>query len=61
MLNEASVWEIMLPKMPMLALIRNLAKMATLGLLDDQKTLDLIVNRISSKEAVEGSKVIQEI
>jgi hypothetical protein len=61
MLNEASVWEIMLPKMPMLALIRNLAKMATLGLLDDQKTLDLIVSRISSKEAVEGSKVIQEI
>ena len=31
MLNEPSVWEVMLPNMPLTALIRNLGKMSLLG------------------------------
>lgn len=47
LLNDAIVWSALLDKMPMTAMIRNLAKMTTVGLFDnDVARTQLIVDKV---------------
>ena len=47
LLNNAIVWSALLDKMPMTAMIRNLAKMTTVGLFDNNVArTQLIVDRV---------------
>ena len=57
-LNEASVWEALLERMPMTAMIRNLGKMTSLGLLkpfSDAKRL--IVRKLRDETALKRARI----
>jgi len=57
-LNEAAVWEALLERMPMTAMIRNLGKMTSLGLLkpfSDAKRL--IVRKLSDETALKRARI----
>jgi 60 kDa SS-A/Ro ribonucleoprotein len=57
-LNEHNVWEALLPGMPMTATLRNLNKMTSLGLFDEQNKTNLqLVTEKLSKESILRSKV----
>jgi 60 kDa SS-A/Ro ribonucleoprotein len=57
-LNEVSVWEALLQKMPMTAMIRNLAKMTAIGLVGPLSAASRkIVERLSDKEALHKARV----
>lgn len=57
LLNFSKVWEALLQKMPMMAMIRNLPKMSYLGLFEEPQNRDLVIDRLSTAEAIRGSKV----
>jgi 60 kDa SS-A/Ro ribonucleoprotein len=55
-LNEHRVWEALLPGMPMTATLRNLNKMTSLGLFENNYNLQLVTEKLS-KESILRSKV----
>lgn len=57
-LNDPSVWEALLDKMPMTGMVRNLGKMSAAGLLKPlSNAAALIASRLGDKDAVQKSKV----
>ena len=57
LLDKLIVWEALLDKMPMMAMMRNLNKLTNLGVLDVPENLAKVVDRFNNKEAVTGAKV----
>ena len=57
LLDKAVVWEALLDKMPMMAMMRNLNKLTSLGVLDVPANLAKVVDRFNNREAVRGAKV----
>lgn len=56
--NDASVWEALLDKMPLTAMIRNLGKMSSVGLLKPLSSASkLVVRRLSDQEYIRKSRV----
>ncbi|GMR47678.1 hypothetical protein PMAYCL1PPCAC_17873, partial [Pristionchus mayeri] len=55
-LNSVEVWEALVQKMPMTAMIRNLAKMQTIGLLKGAN-LAKVANQVKDKEALKKARV----
>lgn len=55
-LNERRVWEALLPGMPMTATLRNLNKMTSLGLFENNDNLQLVIGKLT-KESILRSKV----
>lgn len=59
-LNKPEVWDALMPSMPYIAMIRNLATMTRTGLFDDKKyleTLTIILDRITNEKAIQRSRV----
>ena len=57
-LNYPEVWESMLPTMPLTALIRNLGKMASLGMINEfSENAKLIIDKLSDKEYLRKSRI----
>jgi len=59
-LNEVAVWEALLEKMPLTAMIRNLGKMSSLGIFEPLKSSAWskhVVERITSQENLRKSRV----
>lgn len=57
-LNEVQVWDALLEKMPMHAMVRNLGKMTQVGLIKPaSKATMLIANKLSNKEAISKSRM----
>lgn len=57
-LNEAAVWEALLAKMPMTAMIRNLGKMTSVGLLAPfSGAKRLIVNKLRDEAALKRARI----
>ncbi len=57
-LNEVEVWDALLPRMPMTAMIRNLGKMTSLGLIkpfSDAKKL--VVNKLSDETQLKRARI----
>src|SRR5690606_10074849 len=57
-LNSVEVWEALLEKMPMTALIRNLAKMSSLNMFSSfsNNTVE-VVNKLTSRDAIAKSRI----
>ncbi len=57
-LNDKSVWQALLPGMPLTALIRNLAKMTSIGLLTEfSAETQLVLQKLSSGEYIKSSRL----
>jgi 60 kDa SS-A/Ro ribonucleoprotein len=56
-LNDPLVWQALLVKMPITALIRNINKITALGLLDDPETLHSVCDRITDPKVLRGGRV----
>ena len=57
-LNEKKVWEALLPNMPMTAMIRNLAKMTSIGLLDPlTPEAGTVMSKLGSADALKKARV----
>lgn len=57
-LREPGVWEAMLPKMPMGAMVRNLARMTNIGLIAPYSDATrLIMGKLNSQEAIQKSRL----
>jgi len=56
-LNSKDVWELLLVDMPMTALIRNLGKMSSLGLFDEDKNLDLAIKSLTNVDKLKAAKI----
>ena len=57
-LNDVGVWDALLQKMPMTAMIRNLAKMTAIGLLKDWNSqTQMIVDRLNNQEYLQKSRI----
>jgi len=65
LLSSKKVWNSLLKAMPMTALLRSLAKITTIGVLDDQKVggwvdeaaVDLVVTRLTNPDAVAKARL----
>jgi 60 kDa SS-A/Ro ribonucleoprotein len=58
LLNERAVWEAMLPKMPITALIRNLGKLGSLGILGPMsKWNSVVIDKLTHIEALRKGRV----
>ena len=58
MLNEQVVWQSLLEKMPIMATIRNLPRLTTIGLLEESENVAKVVKKLGNKEAIKQSKVL---
>lgn len=57
-LSDPKVWEALLPSMPLTAMIRNLAKMTTVGLLAPlSDAIQVVEKRLTDKEYIQKSRV----
>lgn len=57
-LNEVDVWEALLQRMPMTALIRNLGKMTSIGLVQPfSDAKKLVIRRLQDKTALQRSRI----
>lgn len=57
-LNDPAVWDALLETMPMMAMVRNLAKMTSVGLLKpSSKATHKVVDRLSNGEAIRKSRL----
>jgi len=57
-LNEVAVWEALLPKMPMTAMIRNLGKMTSIGLVQPfSEVAKLIVRKLSDETVLKRARI----
>lgn len=58
LLNDAEIWEALLEKMPVTALLRNLGKMSAVGLLkDNSKAAEKVVDVLGNKDALLKGRV----
>lgn len=58
MLNEVEVWDALLEKMPMTAMIRNLNKMTNIGLLKPMSNATAkVVNKLTNPEALKKARI----
>jgi len=58
LLNSTEVWEALLEKMPLGAMIRNLGKMSKLGMLDNMSdNTKFVVSRITDSEALRRARI----
>lgn len=58
LLNSIPIWQALLKKMPMNAMVRNLGKMGSLHMLgDDSEEARIIVDRLNDKEALKKSRI----
>ncbi len=58
LLNDVSVWEALLPHMPMTAMIRNLATMTTVGLIKPLSDASkLVISKLDNVEALRKARV----
>ncbi|HNQ88011.1 MAG TPA: TROVE domain-containing protein [Verrucomicrobiota bacterium] len=57
-LNEPEVWDVLLQRMPMTAMIRNLGKMTSLGLLQPfSDAAKLVVNKLSDEKVLKRARI----
>jgi len=57
-LNEPEVWDALLPRMPMTAMIRNLGKMTSLGLIQPlSAAAKLVVNKLSDQKVLQRARI----
>ncbi len=57
-LNEPEVWEALLPRMPMTAMIRNLGKMTSLGLIQPfSETAKLVVSKLNDEKILRRARI----
>ncbi|KAK5966340.1 TROVE domain-containing protein, partial [Trichostrongylus colubriformis] len=56
MLNSVAVWQALLEKMPMTAMIRNLGKMQLIGALTDTYR-DIVVDKLTNEEELKRAKI----
>lgn len=57
-LNEPEIWEAMLPKMPIGALVRNLGKMTSIGVVSQgSDAARMIAKKLSNQEAIRNSRI----
>lgn len=57
-LKEPEVWEALLPKMPLTALLRNLGRMSSIGLLaPGSDSLNLVVKKVTNEEYLQASRI----
>lgn len=57
-LNDAAVWDALLQKMPMTAMIRNLGKMSSLGMFGKFSDAEkLVVGNLSNQKAIQDARV----
>lgn len=56
-LNSREVWQLMLPDMPLTALLRNLGKMTTTSLFDEVSNIDIVVGKITNTERLNRARV----
>jgi 60 kDa SS-A/Ro ribonucleoprotein len=57
-LNEPAVWDALLPRMPMTAMIRNLGKMTSLGLIQPfSDAATLVVNKLSDEKVLKRARI----
>ena len=58
LLNETAVWEELLPEMGLTAMIRNLGRMSSIGLINPLSNAEkLVVSRLSDGEALKAARV----
>nr|KAG5699012.1 hypothetical protein BaRGS_025406 [Batillaria attramentaria] len=57
MLNEPQIWSVMLPGMPLTALMRNINKMTNLNLFEDPERLQLVRQKLLNREALKKARV----
>ncbi len=58
LLNNADIWNALLKNMPLIALMRNLNKITSIGVFDTYEgTLENIVNSLKNKDLIKNSKV----
>ena len=55
-LQNAAVWEALLPKMPLTALVRNLATLTRLGVLDDKRTARRVGETLTDAKRLRGAR-----
>ncbi len=57
-LNDVGVWEAMLPKMPMTAMIRNLGKMTSIGVLKDwNENTNTVLSKLGDSEILKKARI----
>lgn len=57
-LNDAKVWEALLTNMPLTAMIRNLGKMSSVGLLTSMSAAEkLVISKLSDSDAIRRARV----
>jgi 60 kDa SS-A/Ro ribonucleoprotein len=57
-LNEVEVWDALLPRMPLTAMIRNLGKMTSLGLIQPfSQAAKLVAERLADPQALQRSRI----
>lgn len=56
-LKDIRVWQALLPKMPLTALTRNLARMTSIGVFQDTDNKKLVVNKLTNQEHLKKSRV----
>eukprot|EP00128_Syssomonas_multiformis_P009867 Colp12_sorted_trinity150504_noHs@24244 len=57
LLNSRTVWEYLLVKMPLTAMIRNLGKMSALGLFTDAENTEKVTSRLRNEEALKRARI----
>jgi 60 kDa SS-A/Ro ribonucleoprotein len=58
MLNSANVWEAMLEGMPIMAMVRNLGKMTSIGLLkQNSSAARMVCQKLGNEEAIQHSRI----
>jgi 60 kDa SS-A/Ro ribonucleoprotein len=56
-LNEVVVWEALLEQMPMTAMIRNLATMTRVGLLDSRENVARVVDQVTDERKLKSARI----
>jgi len=58
LLNEPKIWEALLEvDMPYTAMLRNLGKMSSVGVFENASACARVVNKLTNKEAIKGSRI----
>jgi 60 kDa SS-A/Ro ribonucleoprotein len=57
MLNDPVVWEALLQNMPVMAMVRNLGKMTSIGLFKDSQNKKLVVDRLHDEQRITKSRI----
>lgn len=57
LLNNNKIWKALLPKMPLMAMLRNLNKMTLVNLFENDDCLEHVINTISNKDIRKKAKI----